>query len=192
MIRILTRSPEETQQVGRIMGEEARPGDIYLLTGPLGAGKTCLTQGIAWGLGVLQHARSPTFVLMTRYQGRLSLHHLDLYRISGPLEAWDLGVEEQLGGDGVCVVEWADRAEEIFPEDALWVGLDYSPNRSAAGGEMAETSDPSFHQEGEGETPHGTGPVENLRIINVEGNSARYQNLLDRLARELPSVQDCL
>ena len=126
-LHIRTSSPEETQQVGRIVGEQARPGDIYLLTGPLGAGKTCLTQGIAWGLGVPGYARSPTFVLMTRYQGRLTLYHLDLYRISDPGEAWDLGLEEQLFGDGVCVVEWADRAEEIFPEDCLWVTLEYTP-----------------------------------------------------------------
>jgi tRNA threonylcarbamoyladenosine biosynthesis protein TsaE len=127
MLKVLTHDPEETQQVGRVIGHHAQPGDIYLLAGPLGAGKTCLTQGIAWGLGVAGHPRSPTFVLMTRYQGRLTLHHLDLYRIGSPWEAWDLGLEEQLLGDDVCVVEWADQAEEIFPPDALWIRLDYGP-----------------------------------------------------------------
>ena len=114
-LTIITASAGETQQVGRIIGEQAQPGDVYLLTGPLGAGKTCLTQGLAWGLGVTQHPRSPTFVLMTRYQGRLTLHHMDLYRVGDPLEAWDLGLEEYLGGDGVCAIEWADQAEEVFP-----------------------------------------------------------------------------
>ena len=111
--------------MGRIIGEQAQSGDIYLLTGPLGAGKTCLTQGIAWGLEVPGYARSPTFVLMTQYQGRLVLHHVDLYRIEDPGEAWDLGLEEQLAGDGVCVVEWADRAAEIFPQGCLWIGLSH-------------------------------------------------------------------
>lgn len=124
-IRIRTKGPEETQELGRVIGEQSQAGDIYLLVGPFGAGKTCLTQGIAWGLGVAGYARSPTFVLMTRYQGRLTLYHLDLYRINHPSEAWDLGLEEQLYGDGVCAVEWADRAEELFPQDCLWITLDY-------------------------------------------------------------------
>lgn len=121
-----TSSPEETQALGRLLGEHAQPGDVFLLCGPLGAGKTCLTQGIAWGLGVVEYARSPTFVIMTRYLGRLTLHHFDLYRINDPLEAWDLGLEEQIFGDGVCVVEWAERAEEVFPPDCLWIDLDYA------------------------------------------------------------------
>ena len=63
---------------------------------------------------------------MTRYRGRLTLYHFDLYRINDPLEAWDLGLDEQLFGDGACVVEWAERAEEVFPEDCLWIDLDYA------------------------------------------------------------------
>ena len=114
-----------TQELGRTIGEHASAGDIILLTGPLGAGKTCLTQGIALGLGVEGYVRSPTFVLMTRHHGRLSLHHVDLYRMESPAEAWDLGLDEQLFGEGVCVIEWTDRASEIFPEDCLWIGLDY-------------------------------------------------------------------
>lgn len=124
-LRIATRGPEETQDVGRVLGEHSRAGDIYLLTGPLGAGKTCLTQGIAAGLDVTGYVRSPTFVLMTRYQGRLTLHHVDLYRLGGPEEVWDLGLEEQLFGDGVCVVEWADRASDLFPLESLVISLDY-------------------------------------------------------------------
>jgi tRNA threonylcarbamoyladenosine biosynthesis protein TsaE len=125
-LHIESASPEETQAVGRLLGERAQAGDVFLLCGPLGAGKTCLTQGIAWGLEVKEYARSPTFVLMTRYRGRLTLYHFDLYRINEPLEAWDLGLDEQLFGDGACVVEWAERAEDIFPEDCLWIDLDYA------------------------------------------------------------------
>ena len=123
--RILSNGPEQTRDIGRLIGESAQAGDVFLLTGPLGAGKTCLTQGIAEGLGVQGYVRSPTFVLTTQYEGRLRLYHLDLYRIDAPLEAWDLGLDEQLFGEGVCVVEWADRTPDIFPEDSLWVSLDY-------------------------------------------------------------------
>ena len=126
--RLLTNTPEETQAVGHALGAHAKAGDIFLLTGPLGAGKTCLTQGIARGLGVEGYVRSPTFVLMTRHHGRLTLHHLDLYRITGAEAAWDLGLDEQLSGDGVCVVEWADRAAELFPGSSLWIDLAYCGN----------------------------------------------------------------
>ena len=125
-LQVVSRSAEDTQNLGRAIGQRAQAGDIYLLHGPLGAGKTCLTQGIAWGLDVTGHARSPTFVLMNVYRGRLEMYHLDLYRVSGSSEAWDLGLEEQLFGDGICVVEWADRAEDLFPEDSLRIFLEYA------------------------------------------------------------------
>lgn len=126
-LTLQTAGPEQTRRVGALIGRQARAGDVFLLSGPLGAGKTCLTQGIAAGLGVEGYVRSPTFVLMTRHHGRLTLHHLDLYRIGGPEEAWDLGLDEQLFGDGVCVIEWAERAESVLPPEALWVELDYAP-----------------------------------------------------------------
>jgi len=124
-IRIESSSSEATKKLGETIGQNASAGDVILLTGELGAGKTCLTQGIALGLGVEGYVRSPTFVLMTRHHGRLTLHHVDLYRTGSPAEAWDLGLDEQLFGEGVCVIEWADRAAEIFPEDCLWIDLDY-------------------------------------------------------------------
>ena len=124
-VTLHTSSPEDTRQVGRVIGQQAKPGDVYLLSGPLGAGKTCLTQGLARGLGVEGYVRSPTFVLMTRHQGRLTLHHIDLYRIGSPAEAWDLGLDEQLFDSGVCVIEWAERAEELLPQDAIWLEFSY-------------------------------------------------------------------
>ncbi len=125
VLQIQSSGPRFTQDVGQIIGVHASAGDVFLLTGPLGAGKTCLAQGIALGLGVEGYVRSPTFVIMTRHQGRLTLHHVDLYRMGSPAEAWDLGLDEQLFDEGVCVIEWADRAPEIFPEDCLWIDLDY-------------------------------------------------------------------
>ena len=124
-LRLQTNGPEQTKLLGCAVGARARPGDVYLLSGPLGAGKTCFTQGLAEGLGVEGYVRSPTFVLMTRHHGRLTLHHIDLYRIGSAMEAWDLGLDEQLFDSGVCVIEWAERAEELLPEEALWLEIDY-------------------------------------------------------------------
>ena len=165
-VSILSRSAEETQQVGRVIGQAAQPGDVYLLTGPLGAGKTCLTQGIAQGLGVGGHVRSPTFVLMTRYRGRLTLHHVDLYRIESSLEAWDLGLEEQLGDDGVCVVEWADRAEELFSQECLWIAMDHV----SEGGRREESQRSITFQDG------------------PKDRDGRYGEMLQRLAASFPKT----
>ena len=125
ILRLVSHSPEGTQEIGRLLGQGAEPGDIFLLTGALGSGKTCLTQGIAWGLGVEGYARSPTFIIVARYRGRLTLHHIDLFRIQDPQEAWGLGMDEYLFGEDVCVVEWADRAAEVFPPESTWIALEY-------------------------------------------------------------------
>ncbi len=144
-INLQTASPEQTQELGSIVGKRSQAGDVYLLSGPLGAGKTCFTQGLARGLGVEGYVRSPTFVLMTRHNGRLTLHHVDLYRIGSPAEAWDLGLDEQLFGDGVCVIEWAERAEELLPEDALWIEFNYGETEESRDVVM-ESDSPRFDE----------------------------------------------
>ena len=106
--QIITRGPEETRAIGRIVGEHAAAGDVVLLTGELGTGKTCLTQGILNGLESDDLARSPTFVLIAEYRGRMPLYHMDLYRVGSIEQAEELGIEEYLDGDGLTVVEWAD------------------------------------------------------------------------------------
>ena len=118
-----TNGPERTQTVGESIGENARPGDLILLEGELGSGKTCLTQGILWGLGGAEYARSPTFVLMAQYEARLTLYHVDLYRVDSIAEAADLGLDEIISGDGVTVVEWADRAGGFFDSEGLRIKL---------------------------------------------------------------------
>ncbi|MBI4336225.1 MAG: tRNA (adenosine(37)-N6)-threonylcarbamoyltransferase complex ATPase subunit type 1 TsaE [Chloroflexi bacterium] len=125
VLELTTHTPDETRAVGRALGERAVAGDIFLLTGGLGSGKTTLAQGIAWGLGVLEHARSPTFVVVAQYQGRLPMYHIDLYRIEAVEEALDLGLEEYLFGQGIAVVEWAERAARAFPAEHLLVYLEY-------------------------------------------------------------------
>ena len=120
---IVSLSAEETLRIGAELGERLQPGDTLLLIGDLGAGKTTLTQGIAVGLGVAERPRSPTFVMATEYHGRLPLYHLDLYRVDELAELSDLGLDEYLNGDGVTVVEWADRAPHAFPPHGVWVEL---------------------------------------------------------------------
>ena len=117
ILEVVTEGPEETQELGRTLGSLLRGGEVAYLVGALGSGKTCLTQGIAWGVGVKEYARSPTFVLVGQYQGRLTFYHIDLYRVESAAEALDLGLEEYLPGRGVSVVEWADPAPEgLAPE----------------------------------------------------------------------------
>ncbi len=122
-ITLNTSSPEQTQSVGRILGAHAQAGDVFLLSGDLGAGKTCLTQGILWGLGGDEYARSPTFVLICEYPARLTLYHMDLYRIDSLDEIIDLGLDDYFLGDGVCVVEWAEKGVSAFIGEHLTVSI---------------------------------------------------------------------
>ena len=121
----VSRSADETKDIGRAIGKTVAAGTLVLLIGQLGAGKTTLTQGLADGLGVTAYTKSPSFVLVNEYQGRLPLFHMDLYRIDDPAEAWELGLDDYLGRDGVLAVEWADRATSIFPDDRLEISIEY-------------------------------------------------------------------
>ena len=125
VLRLVTHSPEETQEVGRVLGCAITSGDLLALTGDLGSGKTCLVQGIARGMGVpaSEYVRSPTFVLLNVYQGRRPLFHMDCYRMGHPDELEDLGYRDIFFGQGVVAVEWADRARAFLPADCLDVGL---------------------------------------------------------------------
>ena len=121
-----SNGPEETQAIGRVLGESADAGDVFLLVGDLGAGKTCLAQGILSGLGSDEFARSPTFVLVSQYAGRLTMYHMDLYRLESFAEVLDLGLDEYLFGDGVSVVEWADKAAEAFPDSHMLIEMEHT------------------------------------------------------------------
>jgi tRNA threonylcarbamoyladenosine biosynthesis protein TsaE len=121
-----TASPEETRQLGTLLGKLAKPGDIYLLSGNLGVGKTCLTQGIVWGLGSKEYALSPTFVLMREIRGRLTLYHIDLYRLDCIEEVSDLGLDDYLYGNGLCVIEWAEKGLSVLPSEHLLIKIEYS------------------------------------------------------------------
>ena len=120
VVELRSDSPEETQRLGEVLGNLLLVGDVVLLHGALGAGKTAFTQGIGHGLGVAGPINSPTFTLLKEYAGRLPLYHFDLYRIEDPAEVEELGFAHYFEGDGVCVVEWAERGESADADGAPW------------------------------------------------------------------------
>jgi len=125
---LISNSPTETFCIGKILGENLTGGDCVALTGELGAGKTCLTQGIAAGLGVpdCYVVVSPTFTLINEYPGTdVSLYHLDVYRLTGSEDLEEIGYHEYLTRGGVVVVEWAEKVPDAIPEEALCVTFSY-------------------------------------------------------------------
>ena len=178
-LELITDSAEETQALGRALGAVVQIGDLFLLSGDLGTGKTTLTQGIAWGAGVTTYAHSPTFVLVHQYAGRITLYHLDLYRLESLLEVSDLGVDEMLS-EGACVVEWAEKAEGVFPAEHLSVELWLMHGLGASGAE----------DEGLAATGMGGGSADR-RCIRLTAHGERYVALLAELrstaARGSPS-----
>jgi len=124
-VNLCSTGPEETVRMGRAIGSILEAGDIVALIGDLGTGKTCLTSGIARGLGVPEtyFITSPTFTLINEYPGRIPLSHLDMYRLSGSADLDDMGIEEYFYGNGVMVIEWAEKIGERLPEKALHVFL---------------------------------------------------------------------
>jgi tRNA threonylcarbamoyladenosine biosynthesis protein TsaE len=123
-LELATGGEEETRGVGERLGRALRKGDIVLLSGDLGTGKTCFTQGIGRGLGCSAPVNSPSFVLMNEYEGREKLFHVDLYRIEDVEELDDLGLWDY-ADEGVLVIEWPERGAELLPGDGLVIELRY-------------------------------------------------------------------
>ena len=121
---IASQRAEETEAAGERLGRTLGPSDVVGLIGELGAGKTCFVQGLTRGLGVTVHATSPTFVLVNEYRGRLPVHHVDAYRTTTVTELADLGLEEMIDGDGVTVIEWAEKARPLLPARTIYVRID--------------------------------------------------------------------
>jgi tRNA threonylcarbamoyladenosine biosynthesis protein TsaE len=120
---LATTSPEETDAAGHRLGTTLGAGDVVALSGDLGAGKTVFVQGLVRALGVTTGATSPTFVLVKEYRGRLPVHHVDAYRTASLVELLDLGLEEMMDGDGVTIIEWAERLEPLLPARAVRVRI---------------------------------------------------------------------
>jgi tRNA threonylcarbamoyladenosine biosynthesis protein TsaE len=129
---VISRSPDETQAVGERLGARLEAGSVVACIGELGAGKTCFLQGLARGLGVESVVTSPTFVLVNQYRGRLLVYHLDAYRPETLSELLEIGVEEMLHGNGVTLIEWAEKLLPLLPSHTITVtitGLGDEPRR---------------------------------------------------------------
>ena len=159
-LSLVSSSADETQQLGVALGRLLRPGDLILLQGPLGAGKTCFTQGIARGFGFEGRVVSPSFTLANVYEPSASghpLYHLDLWRIKSPAEALGLGLDEYLAGGGPTVIEWPEVAETVLPYEYLQIRID---------------------------------PVDEARRFEFYSVGTRPRMLLDELRRSLASLTE--
>ncbi|HHV28032.1 tRNA (adenosine(37)-N6)-threonylcarbamoyltransferase complex ATPase subunit type 1 TsaE [Acetivibrio mesophilus] len=153
MKEIKTYSQEDTVEFGKKLGMLLKQGDIVCINGDLGTGKTVLTNGIAWALGINEYITSPTFTIVNEYEREnISLYHFDVYRISDPEEMYEIGFEEYLYNGGVVVIEWADLIKDILPQDNIWITIEKDMKNGV-----------------------------DARIIRVEFNGERYREYEEKL-----------
>lgn len=157
-LELISNGPGETRHFGRELGKILKAGDLVLLEGIFGAGKTVLVQGIARGLGVAESTSSPSFTLVNKYtagkkHGGIPVYHADLYRVTSVEEALAFGLDDYLDGRGIFIAEWAENVAEVWPEERLWISL-----------RVANV---------------------NKRIIRVDARGVRYVEILRRLERAL-------
>jgi tRNA threonylcarbamoyladenosine biosynthesis protein TsaE len=124
LLTLVTHSPAETQALAAHLAQQLQAGDVLWLSGDLGAGKTTFAQGLGRGLQVSAALISPTFVLVREYEGRLPLYHIDLYRLDAVRDVLNLGLRDYLDGDGVCVIEWAERFDPNEAEPGLHIRIE--------------------------------------------------------------------
>ena len=122
---IYLNNDQETREIGFKLGKLLKPGSIVCLIGDLGAGKTTMTQSLAEALEVDDYITSPTFTIVNQYEGKMPLYHFDVYRIGCSEEMYDIGFEEYINSDGVCIIEWANIIEDILPDEYLKIELNY-------------------------------------------------------------------
>ncbi|MGN0243083.1 MAG: tRNA (adenosine(37)-N6)-threonylcarbamoyltransferase complex ATPase subunit type 1 TsaE [Lachnospiraceae bacterium] len=126
----ISHSAKDTFELGVAIGQEARKGDVFCLKGDLGVGKTVFTQGFAAGLGIEEPISSPTYTIVQEYtEGRLPFYHFDVYRIGEPEEMDEIGFDEYIDGDGVCLIEWANLIPELIPEHARTIMIVKDPEQ---------------------------------------------------------------
>lgn len=125
-----TYSAEETFRLGEMTGGKLKPGTVVCLDGDLGVGKTVFVKGVAKGLGIKEPVVSPTFTILQEYrEGRIPLYHFDVYRIEDPEEMYEIGFDDYLYGDGVCLIEWAKRVTELLPDGVLRITIAKDPEK---------------------------------------------------------------
>ncbi len=126
-----SNSADETFEIAKELGKQAKPGQIYCLSGELGVGKTVFSQGFAKGLGIREHVNSPTFTVLQSYDsGRMPLYHFDVYRLGDVAEMEDIGYDDYFFGEGVCLIEWAERIKEILPLDRKTIKIEKALSKS--------------------------------------------------------------
>lgn len=119
MLTFYTKSSEETISLGKKIGSKLKKGDIIAMQGTLAAGKTTITKGIAQSLGISEDITSPTFCLISEYYGKMPLYHMDVYRLDGTEDFINLGVDDMLYGDGVCIIEWSEKIMDELPKNTI-------------------------------------------------------------------------
>ena len=122
---VRTENPEETQTLGEELGRTLKAGDVVALIGDLGSGKTCLTQGIARGVGIAhgEVVSSPSYIIINEYDGKIPIYHIDLYRLETFAEIAELGLGEYINSDGICIIEWAERMTEGLPDTCIKIHI---------------------------------------------------------------------
>ena len=136
-----SESPEETQALGERLGKILKQGDVIALIGDLGTGKTCLTQGIARGIGIAPDAvvNSPSYILINEYTGSIPIYHIDLYRLENSEEIAELGLSEYMEGNGICIIEWAERMTDALPDTCIQIRITIADATVSDGGETRES-----------------------------------------------------
>ncbi len=129
-MKIILKSQEETIEFGKKIGENLKSGAVVALDGDLAAGKTYLTKGIALGLGITEEVSSPTFTIISEYPGKYRLYHMDVYRLENSDDFLDIGGEDMLYGDGVCVIEWSKKIKDILPKNTIFIEITVNPDSS--------------------------------------------------------------
>ena len=124
-LTIIAKSPEETKKIGKEIGKLVRPGDLLAFYGELGAGKTCFIQGISQQLEVKDYVTSPSFTIINEYQGKIPIYHFDLFRLNSAEEILELGYEEYFYGEGLTVIEWAEKIEQLLPREHLKIDIKF-------------------------------------------------------------------
>ena len=125
MVKIYLENEEQTKDIGYKLGQLVTPKSVICLIGDLGAGKTTMTQSLAKALEVDDYITSPTFTIVNEYEGRIPLYHFDVYRIGSSDEMYDIGFDEYIDGDGVCIIEWANLIEDILTNEYLYIEMNY-------------------------------------------------------------------
>ena len=135
-----TGNPEETQTLGEKLGKTLKRGDVIALVGDLGTGKTCLTQGIARGVGIASDevVNSPSYILINEYNGAIPIYHIDLYRLENSEEIAELGLSEYIEGDGICIIEWAERMSDLLPDTCIKIHITLADTNASHSSEVFE------------------------------------------------------